>query len=224
MQIAILKFTARFSSFILHPIFLLVLNLFLLLSIKPYWFGVKNWSEKSLLIILVGIYTILIPGISIVMLKFLNLIKSFQMRDKYDRIIPLIICMIFYLWLWVNLKRDLSIPDLWIVFLLSTVIATGLSIAINNWITLSLHMIGMTITTVFWIIIRMNYCENYDCNFKFTSAGLNNFNLDYLIMILILLSGWTASVRLYLKAHKIKEIITGIAIGAFSILLAYKIN
>lgn len=214
---------ARLSSFILHPIFYLVLNLFLLMSVKPHWFGVNHWSDKTLLLILVSIYSIVIPGIAILMLKILGVVKTLEMKEKHERIIPLIICMIFYLWLWINLKQDLNIPAVWIMFILCSVITTGLSLVINNWIKLSIHTAGITATLLFWVMMNFQYCKESNCYINFAKNSTSQFKLEYFLMILTFLGGWIMTARLILEQHKVKEIVSGIFIGLIGIVAAYKI-
>ena len=76
------------------------------MCLKPHWFGIHHVKEAGLLILLVLIYTIIIPIIGILLLRFIGLIKTIHLEDKMDRIAPLIICIVFYLWLYINLKQN----------------------------------------------------------------------------------------------------------------------
>ena len=219
-----IKFIARLSSYIFHPLLLIPINLFLIICFKPQWFGVNHWRDKTTLLLIIGIYSLLIPGISFVMLKFLNIIKSFEMKEKTERIFPLIICMIFYLWLWINLKQDPAIPNAWNMFILSAIVATGLSLAINNWIKISLHVVGIVSCIVFWIFIRVEYCNDGMCFFRLDIEGNNKFQLDYMLMILFIIGGWVTTTRLLLKAHENIDIVVGTLVGICSVLIANKIT
>ncbi|NOT37550.1 MAG: hypothetical protein HOP11_09260 [Saprospiraceae bacterium] len=219
----LLQTGARISSILFHPIFYLVVNLYLLIALKPHWFGVNHWSEKTFLIILVFIYSILIPGIAILMLKVLGVIKTLEMKDKYERIFPLIICMIFYLWLWINLKQDQKLPQYWIVFILCSVITTGLGLIVNNWIKMSIHTAGITATLLFWIIFIFQFCDDRNCFFTLGKSTNMNLSSVYFLMILTIISGWVITSRLLLSQHNIKEVSMGIVIGVAGVLAAIKI-
>lgn len=217
-----INFIARISSYLFHPIFYLTINLFLLMSVKPYWFGINHWSEKTILIILVAIYSVFIPGISILMLKVLGVIDSLELKDKHERIIPLIIVMIFNLWLWINLKQDTGVPVFWIFFILSTVVSVGLSLVINNWIKTSLHTVGIVTSLILWLILSFQHCGDQPCFINFTRQK-NNFSIEHFIMILFIISGWIITSRLLLNAHNIKEIVSGIIISILSVIIAHQI-
>ncbi len=214
---------AKITSYVFHPILYLLYNLFLLLTIKGFWFGIQHWSEKKLLLLLVGVYSLIIPVLSIVMLKFLKVIQSIEMKERQDRIFPLIICMIFYLWLWINLKSDPAIPNTWIIFVLTSVVVCGLSLAINNWIKLSIHVASIVAMLMQWLAIRIIYKEDGLNQFVIDRLGNVKLNLDYFIMILIIVTGWIATSRLLLHQHSAKEIIVGAGIGIFSFFITYTI-
>jgi len=208
------------SAYLFHPLFSFVYTFFLLLCLKPHWFGVNHFSHSGLLIVLILIYTCIIPLIAVALLKFVGLIKSFEMTDKYDRIIPLIICLIFYLWMYINLKNDDNIPKIFIAFILGSIISIILAFVINNWIKLSLHSLAFGSMLCFWLTIRIYFCQDGVYYFRFSNMKISEFHLNYFIGLLVLLSGWVASSRILLGVHNLKEVYLGFIIGFISILLA----
>ncbi len=217
-----IKAIAQISSYLFHPIFYLTLNLLLLMCIKPHWFGINHWTEKSILLVLVSIYSIFIPGISILMLKVLGVINSLELKEKHERIIPLIIVMIFNLWLWINLKQDSGVPTYWIFFILTSVVSIGLSLSINNWIKTSLHTVGIITSMILWLILSFHHCGDQPCFINFEKHNYS-LSIEYFIMILFILSGWIITSRLILGAHNMKEILSGIIISMLSVIIAYRI-
>jgi len=104
-----LRTTARIISILFHPLFVIGYVLVLLLSINPYLFVIQDNQAKFLLIFSVVMLTIFFPIFSIFMMKMLDLIGSFQMKEKSERIGPLIVTGTFYLWLFINIKDNSNI-------------------------------------------------------------------------------------------------------------------
>ena len=208
------------SAYIFHPLFSFIYTFFFLVCLKPHWFGINHFSDSGLLIILVLIYTCVIPLVAVALLKFVGLIKSFEMTDKYDRIIPLIICLIFYLWMYVNLKKDDNIPKVFIAFILGSIISIVLAFVINNWMKLSLHMLAFGSMLCFWLSLRLYFCQDGVYYFRLSNLNTSEFHLNHFIGILIFLSGWVGSSRILLGVHNLEEVYFGFIIGFISILLA----
>ncbi|MCC6817041.1 MAG: hypothetical protein IT267_11560 [Saprospiraceae bacterium] len=222
VETKVINIIARISAYLFHPLFLLLINLILILMIRPHWFGVNKWTDKSLLIILVGIYSVFIPGISVLMLKLLGVIKTFELKEKHERIFPLISCMIFYLWLWVNLKQDLGIPSMWIYLMMCSIVGFAIILALNNWIKVSLHTFGIVSSLIFWMVFTLIYCNNSSCGFLLLS-GKFIFPIEFFLMILFIIAGWLMTSRMILGAHTLNEIVGGILVAILSNIISYQI-
>ena len=105
-----MKWSAQLVSILFHPLFSVFYGLSAMLLIKPHWFSVIYWQDAHLIMLYVFIYTIFIPAIGIFLLLKTGFIKSLEMTQKFERIAPLILCMIFYFWLFINLKNQNNIP------------------------------------------------------------------------------------------------------------------
>ncbi|MBL7820469.1 MAG: hypothetical protein JNL65_07620 [Saprospiraceae bacterium] len=216
-----MRLLANFSSYIFHPLLVLFYSLFLLLCLNPHLFGSMHWSEQSLLLILLFIYTCLVPAIGFALLRFTGFIQSFEMRERTDRFGPLIICAVFYLWMYVNLKSQEQIPRLMICFILASIISIFLAFAINTKVKISLHSIAFGAFIAFWVLLRFNNLNEAVLNFRFIKTGLSAFNVNHLIAISCVLGGWIGTCRLYLKAHTAEELYLGYLVGIISSILAF---
>jgi len=127
-----LKTTAKLISILFHPLFIIGYVLVLLLSINPYLFVVQDDQAKFLLIFSVIMLTIFFPLFSVFMMKMLDLIQSFQMEEKSERIGPLIVTGTFYMWLFINIKDNSNIPGAFSFFVLGSTIALFLSLLLNS--------------------------------------------------------------------------------------------
>jgi len=216
-----LKVLAKIISILFHPLFGFPYTFFMLLCLKPHWFSIRHFSEAGMLLILVVIYTCIIPMIAIGMMKFVGLIKSFELLEKTERILPLIVCLIFYLWMYINMKQDTSLPPAFLALLLSCIIAISLAFVINNWIKISLHALVMGAILAFWIKIRFGESTATDHYFRFTEDTISTFHLNHWLSIWLFLSGLVMSSRLILSAHNRTEIYLGFITGIVAILLGF---
>ena len=91
-----LRFAAKVLSVIFHPLLMVTYMLILLLLANPYMFGVNSIEEQWLMIVLVFLSTFFIPMVAVVMMYALEFIKSIEMHDRMDRIIPYIAIGTFY--------------------------------------------------------------------------------------------------------------------------------
>lgn len=218
---SILKVLALISSYIFHPIFLLFYSLFLLLCLKPHLFGVLVWSEQTVLLLLTFIYTVFIPSIAIGLMRWTGLLKTFSMADRFDRFIPLIICAVFNLWLWINLKSQDQIPKLMTAFVLSAVICIFLAFIINTTLKMSLHTAAWACFCTLWVFVRKDFSQDLVFLFRFEKEAVSSFHLHALMAFSIILAGWVGSCRLYLKAHTPDELFIGYIVGVISTILAF---
>lgn len=212
---------ALVSSSIFHPIFLLFYALFLLLCLKPHLFGVVVWTDQKILLLLIFIYTLFIPAIAIGLMRWTGLLRSFQMKDRFDRFIPLIICAVFNLWLWINLKSQEQIPKLMTAFVLSAVICIFLAFIINTKLKMSLHTAAWACFCTLWVFVRKDFSQDLVFLFRFEKDVVSAFHLHALMAISIMLAGWIGSCRLFLKAHTRDELFIGYIVGVISTILAF---
>lgn len=215
---------SKISAVVFHPLFLFFYGFLFLLFLKPHWFGVHHIKEQHLLIVLVFIYTCFIPIVGIAVLKFIGLIKSFEMHEKHERIAPMMICLIFYLWLWVNLKNQDTVPKVLIAFVLTSIISISISFVINNWIKISLHAVGISAFLMLWIKVRISHSSDGIFNFRFFEDSVSSFHIHHLIIISIVLAGWIGSSRLLLGVHNKHDVYIGYIVGIFSTLIAFSIT
>lgn len=194
--------------------------LVILLVVNPYLFGVNNIGDNTVLILMVFLSTFFIPAFAVLMMKFLGLIESLEMKDKKERIGPYIATGIFYLWMFRNLLDNPSIPLAYKIFVLGATIGLFIAFMFNIFTKVSMHALGMGGLVAMTIITLLLF--SYD-DFTFQIAGLGAFRMSMstLLMIVIVLSGIVGTSRLILKAHDLKDIYTGFIIGFASQFLAF---
>ncbi len=211
---------ANIISLLFHPLFLIGYMLVILLAINPYIFAIHNHKDLFVMLFSVFMLTIFFPAFSTMMMKFLNLIDSWQMKDKTERIGPLITTGMFYMWLYVNIKDNTSIPTAFTLFVLGSTIALFMSLVINSFTKISLHTVGMGGMVAGFILIKFLYA--YDYFFLKTPMGTFSIHTNVILMTIIIAAGMVGTSRLYLKAHDLLDVYGGYLVGIISQIIALR--
>ena len=216
-----IKRLAQTVSIIFHPIFIIPYVLGLLLLVNPHLF--YNYDEKSvgLIIISVLFIAVVLPLVAILMFRFTGLIKSIRMEDRMERIGPLIITGMFYLWLFVNIKSNNIIPNAFVIFVLGATIGLFTCFFVNNFSKVSLHSCG--VGGLLAIVVYIREAASYDFFLLNIFAQSYQVHIDLVIMITILVIGLVASARLILNQHRLQDIYGGLLIGIISQIISIRI-
>jgi hypothetical protein len=199
-----IKIAAKIISYIFHPIFIPVYVLIFLLKEQPHLFAALTGGKKTLTVIQFAMMYVLFPVVTALLLKALGFIDSIYMKTQRDRIIPYVICMIYYFWIWYVIKNQSGYPDELIQFSFSIFISSVLGLMSNAYMKVSMHAMaaGAMVTLIFLL------------------ALMGNISSGIYLSVAILITGLVCSARLIVSDHSSKEIYTGLFIGVGSMLLA----
>lgn len=142
------------------------------------------------------------------MLKGLGFISSFDMPTRQERIAPLLITGLFYIWLFYNYYQNGDVPTPVKVVTLGSAISLFLAFFLNNFSKLSLHGVGIGGLIVGVILVGLKWSYGY----IWLSSGLQVHNIVFL-GIVILLGGAALSSRVYLGSHNLQQIYHGCLVG-----------
>ena len=196
--------------------------LFLMLA-NPYIFGFSGDKAKGLVIISIITIAVMFPLIAIFMMKALGLISSMEMSDKKERIGPLIVTGLFYLWLYVNVRNNDNIPGALSFFILGSTISVFFALMINSFTKISLHTIAAGGMATGLLFILFNFTYGF-VDIPLPWAGIQYRMSDRLIfMTIVVAAGAVGTARLYLKAHKEDEIYGGYIVGILAQMIAFRI-
>ena len=195
--------------------------LFLYLKVDKYLFPYSSERDITTLVLIIFFTSVLIPVIAILLMMGVGFIKSLEMKDKQERIGPLIVVAISYLWLFLNIRTHNMIPIPFARFVLGALIAIFLAFFINNFSKISLHGIGVGGMLVGTVVLIMNYGKG----FVSWSLGNTVFQVHNIVILifLLLMSGAILSSRLHLKAHRMQDVLGGVLVGAFGQMFAFLI-
>ena len=217
-----MKISASIVSFFFHPLLLLVYILGLLYLMNPFIFNEQNDKEKIVYIVYTFVSILIIPAVSIFMMKKLHIIDTYSMEDKMERVGPMIVVSIVYLWLFINFKNNTVLPLVFAAVMLGSSIAVLVAFFINNFTKISLHCIGMgaMVATLLLLKFKLQYGSLI---VKISETIIVEINLYLVILLSVILAGLVGSARLFLKAHTKQQVYSGYFIGFLSQLIAFNI-
>ncbi|MCB9282613.1 MAG: hypothetical protein H6563_00950 [Lewinellaceae bacterium] len=218
----VLRGVAKVISLLFHPLLMLTYMTVLLLIIQPFWFGVNQISEKIPLLLAVFFSSFLIPGVAVLMMRFLGLVESMELRDKKERIGPYIVAAIFYLWLYINFRHDPSTPPLFSALVLGCVIGLFLAFFVNIFSKISAHAVGMG-GLLGMLIILLGMGPVDPVLIPLGSLGVLQTTLGTLLLLVILLAGAVGTSRLLLKAHEAIDLYGGYMVGLIAQFVSFRL-
>jgi len=181
-----------------------------LVGVIFYFINTPRYTNNSIItskLISVTILTVILPVITFVLLKILGRAKSIHLKSTNERILPLLINIIFsYLVVkHIFTKADyLALYFFFISIIASTILCLIMAIAK---IKASIHMLSISGVFMFFIGLSMHY----------------SINITLSIAIVAFVMGAVATSRLHLKAHTNQELVIGCLIGIIPQLVLYKI-
>ena len=198
-----IRIAARIFSYLFHPLFVpIYVGCFLIYEARL--FPERTSWEKNIIIIQFFIYYTFLPLMTTFLSKALGFVESVQLKSQKDRIVPLVVCEIFYFWGWYVFK-NLPFPKEVILFSLAVFLACSLGLILNAFIKVSMHAISVGVLSAFLLICGMKTDMSY---------GLY-------IAIAFLIAGITATSRLIDSNHTEKEIYFGFFAGILAQVAAY---
>jgi len=206
-----LRVFAQFFSIICHPLLMMTYMLVILLLVNPYLFGVHNIKDSHLLIVIVFMSTFVIPLFAVFMMKFLGFVESLEMPTREERIGPYIATGVFYLWMFINLYYNPSIPLAYKSFVLGATIGLFLAFFINIFSKISMHAVGMG-GLVAMIVITMLLFSYGTFNVDLLSSTYV-VSMNTVLMLGLLLTGIVCTSRLVLNAHDMQDLYGGFIVG-----------
>ncbi|MDC1063586.1 hypothetical protein OAQ16_04000 [Flavobacteriales bacterium] len=187
---------AKLLSRLLHPVFIPTITLAI---ISTKFLNVIILSNQ-LNIIIIGtvIFTLLFPLLSILYLLFTKRIKSLQIEEKEERILPILITIIWMLIGYYFLNSILEYAPIVKSIYLGMITTLVITLFITKYWKISLHMAAI------------GGCWGVFLNLQYIYGGV----INYVILILIL-SGFLGYSRAILKAHNMRQIYSGFFLGVF---------
>ncbi len=200
-----IRLLAKLVSYVLHPLFVPTYIFMLLMYEVPYEFsGITVWQLKMRLFGLFWL-TAFFPAFAVFLLWRLKFSESIYLRTQKERIIPFVITMFFYWWMYYLSRNFTDQPAVLKFFFMGIFVASSIGLVCNNFYKISLHGMGMGGALAAVILFAFYYP---------VSMGVP-------IAAVTLLTGIVCTSRFIVSDHTVKEVYMGVLVGAVCQLGAY---
>jgi hypothetical protein len=197
---------AKIISYLFHPLFMPTYGMFLVFfsnqlnGFNLYALPEMMTTNKMIFAIII-IFTLLIPGIAALVLKRMGQIKSLQMENRRERLLPFAITGFCYLTSSVIIQNTLeNVNQMILIILAGAQLAILLSLVISVYWKISIHMIGIG-GMVGTEILMMN---------------VFHFSWDAVLYGTLFIAGLVGFARLRLNAHQPAEVLAGFIVGVIT--------
>lgn len=205
-QHLMIRLIAKIISYIFHPVFIPVYLVLFLLYIHPGVFAGFTGLEKKLVLIQAFLMYGFFPIVSVLLLKALKFIGSVYLITQRDRIIPYIVCNIWYFWIWYVWRSlpDPTYPREAVILAMTIFLASSLGLIANIYMKISMHAIAIGVATGFMMQLALTQAVSF----------------GIYISITIFTAGLVCTARLIASDHSQKEIYGGLLAGLTALLIA----
>jgi hypothetical protein len=188
--------TAKLLSLIFHPLFIPLYGLLIIYS-SPTLFSFISFEVKRIAFVVVAANNVILPLSVASILYSRGAIKSFDARDRSERVLLLSFAVMMYT-VTAVLFMKIPVPNLFKTYFISVAVVTLAMLLITVFYRLSLHSsaIGGLLSLIVFMILL----------FDIRSA--------WQLIIVLVLGGAVMSSRLYLKDHSPAEVWAGLLTGA----------
>jgi hypothetical protein len=197
----LLNALAKIISVIFHPLLMPVYGMAIVFS-APTLFGYLPFQVKKLLIFIVFINNVLLPASLMPFFKYRNIISSWTIDNRRERLIPLFVTTLLYAASYYIISR-FPIPFFLKSFILAAFFLSLSVTIINFWWKISIHSVGVGALTALVLIL---------------SVKMYSPLVWYLIWIIIA-SGMVLSSRLKLSSHTPGQVWFGFLTGSLGLWL-----
>jgi hypothetical protein len=186
---------AKIISVIFHPLFIPLYGMIIIFT-APTLFWYIPLKVKKILFLVIATNNILIPLSLMPFFRYRNIISSWLIETRKERIIPLLSVSFFYSITSVIMFR-LQIPVFLKAYIFSTSFIAITVTIINFWWKISLHSVGAGILTGIVIVLSLKMMVP----------------LTWFLIPVIIISGLILSSRLKLNSHNVSQVYLGFATG-----------
>jgi hypothetical protein len=193
---------SRILSYVLHPVIIPTFIITTLMLRPDLYTIIIPFMYKLWFIMVVFLFTLVIPVSSIILLQKFKLISSLELQNRKERTMPILLTSASYMALMFTIKAT-NVPPLFLYVLYSATFALLAGLFINLLYKISLHTLGWgaLAATLTAVSLRIG-------------APLLN-----LIIISILLGGIAGYARLQQNAHNNSQVYLGYITGVVVIIL-----
>lgn len=181
----------KLISIIFHPVFIPIIGLIVIFHSGTLFSHIPE-QVKNFTYVVVFLSTFVLPLSILPLLKFQRIISDYSLTDRRERILPMILSIIFFFMGFYILRKVPMTAFMQSFFLAMMVIVCGVSLISFRW-KISMHMSAIGALTALIAILTVKY-----------SAGM-----FWLFTLAVLLSGMMGYSRLYRGRHNPAQVYAG---------------
>lgn len=193
-------------SFIYHPLIIPTLGILVLFNSGSYLSYLPYDMKKGMLLI-VFLCTYVIPLIFVPYLLYQRLLLNEQMENRRERYLPLLVSFVLNVFCYYLIRR-ITVPNMYHAFILSSLLAILVTMLITLRYKISIHMVGAggLVALIGFLAFHLKV------------------DLQFYLVISLMLAGITGTARLILKAHTPDQIYSGFLTGFTVVLLTMALS
>lgn len=196
----VIQISARFFSWVFHPLLVGLYMTVYLIYINPEYFIGMDAQGKAQTLFIYIINSVLFPLVSVLLCKGLGFVQSIYLKTQKERIIPYVISMVFFFWTFYVFKNKQGIPSIMAQMSLGIFFSVIIDFIANIFFKISMHATGLGgVLGLFTVLL-------------FTTSGFAGIFLA----IAILVTGIICTSRLIVSDHQMGDIVAGLMAGFIS--------
>ncbi|MEO7531208.1 MAG: hypothetical protein ABIS69_07345 [Sediminibacterium sp.] len=200
-----LSIPAKIISYVFHPLFIPTYVFIFLIYQVPYEFAGITPYQLQLRLFSIFWLTAFFPAFAVFLLWRLKFSESIFLRTQKERIVPYVITMFFYWWMYYLSRNFADQPIVLKFFYMGIFIATVLGLMLNSYFKISLHAIAVGGALGAIVLFAMYY----------------RMPLGVSMSAAALITGFVCTARFLVSDHTNREVYTGLFVGIFSQMVAY---
>jgi hypothetical protein len=201
----LLTIPAKIISYVFHPLFIPTYVFVFLVYQVPYEFAGITPYQLQLRVFSIFWLTAFFPAFAVFLLWRLKFSESIFLRTQKERIVPYIITMFFYWWMYYLSRNFTDQPAVLKFFYMGIFVSTVFGLMLNNYFKISLHAMALGGALAAIILFAMYY----------------RLPLGISMSITAMITGVVCTSRFLVSDHTNKEVYTGLFVGIGSQLIAY---
>lgn len=194
---------AVFFSYLLHPVFMLTYVTAFFIFTENHFSYFMSPAKKYFLLGAVFIFSVSLPLLNVLILKRMGYIKSVSMSGASERFMPYISAIVLHSGL-LYILYDLDIPFFFKFLVIVSIVVLALVFICNFFVLISAHLAAI------------GGCFGILAFYEFIAFMPSLWPL----CICLAVAGLAGYARLYLQAHRPKEVYLGFTTGFLSSLVA----
>jgi hypothetical protein len=192
---------AKVISVVFHPLLIPSYAMLLIINISNNHMNVLSSQSRYIALSIVLLTSFVLPAMVILLLLKMGVVKSLQMENQHERVLPLFLTAIFFYGTYYLLKQQ-PYYALFNFFMLGATLLVIISLLINYLSKISIHMVAQG--GLFGALAGYSLALNHDF---------------FLILFIVAFSaGLTGFARLRLNAHSEAEVYSGFGLGVLVML------